>query len=103
MSAEIEIPAAVHICPGCEALCWGATYCQRCREGIEAAANFHAGRANQLYRALPRVEGVMPESGKLSPEQWRAVRSLVWNGFLVLAGLFWLLVAIDIFTKWRGL
>jgi hypothetical protein len=98
---NVTIPNALHICPGCEALCSGTEYCARCREEIASIGDFHAARAAQFYGALKRESGVMPESGKLGRAQQEAARRLARIGFAVLMLGVWLWMAADIYTRCR--
>jgi len=100
---NVTIPEALHICPGCAGLCEGLEYCARCREELEAMARAHAARLGLLCSAQPRVDGVMPESRKLTEAQREALRGFIRAGVIAVGIGFWLWVAVDVFTKGRGL
>lgn len=97
---NVTIPEALHICPGCERLCEGLEYCASCRQQIASIGDFHAARAAQFYGALRRQTGVMPESRKLSQAQRDALRRFVRAGIIAVGIAFWLLVAVDVFSRW---
>lgn len=123
---NMTIPAAIHICPGCDALCAGEEYCLNCAGLEREIAEHHAERLAKLCETLPREAGKMPEDRrrggwlylavlvvgavvvKLCGALWvedaggaepAVLRKLVRNGAWAILLAMWLAMVVDMISK----